>query len=157
MGKIGVPRFCRKRDLHKTVAVTLSDGQVVHQRLVRSWPLIACQKLCRKHDGPGGADGPVTKKAKSPEAEANAAANAKRAAERKAANELKEQDRAAAAKKKAEPKQKLSRAEKRLVKAAKEAAADTTQSKLHQFIERVVQDGQSSTPEPNAGGAAADT
>ena len=43
VGKIGVPRFCRKRDLHKTVAVTLSDGQIVHQSLVRSWPLIACQ------------------------------------------------------------------------------------------------------------------
>ena len=48
VGKSGVPRFCHKWDLHKTVAVKLSEGQVVHQRLVRSWPLIACPKSCRK-------------------------------------------------------------------------------------------------------------
>ena len=136
------------------MAVTLSDGQVVHQRLVRSWPLIACQILCREQDDSGVADGATTKirKTMTPEekAEANAAANAKRAAEWKAAKELKAA--AEAAKKKAEPnslrKQKRPAAATRLAKAVKEALKDTAQSNLDPFI--VVQDGKSSTPEPNA-------
>jgi hypothetical protein len=58
VGKNGTPRFCHKRDLHKTVVVTLSDGKVVRQRMVRSWPLIACQNS-RRNLRPGNKSVPA--------------------------------------------------------------------------------------------------
>ena len=47
VGKDGTPRFCHEKDLHKTVAVTQSNGEVVHKRLMRSWGETVNQGLMR--------------------------------------------------------------------------------------------------------------